>query len=1162
MLEFACKCRAYASLNSANAFQRQNRRFVSGGLKIRSRSLQYLPTLQPLSENLQATVSMTIDSLHQETAGHTDTKVQVEHNDSKMQNNDPETPFNPALIQMLTPSLQKQVFAHSPKEPHPEQVKISLDHLHKHQLAQKKPPPGKPIDFSLPKLAGKGIDEHFYWIGAHVAEPWLTKAKRLTREKLPRMPKKWSDKPGWSRYAYDDTCKPVQYPDGDLVVFDVETMPADGPWPILAIAATPEAWYSWTSPRIAESVTFSELGSSQLAQSDKMIHFGHNELERIIVGHNVGYDRARIWEEYNLAGTRTRFLDTMSLHVACSGLSSQQRGAWLSQHKEKERRLEAGDAQEEDVPDWMRCSSMNALDHVSELYLGKKLDKLPRNILMTHDWSDIRDNFQALATYCAKDVFATYEVYQAVFPKYLQKCPHPASFGGILLMGSSYLTTDERWFRYIEKAEEAYRQRVENVETKLMYLAEKAIEHHLETESYREDPWLQHLDWTVPVSSRPARTPKSKQLEGMPVWYRDLWDPKIKRIRLTTTKRVAPYLLRLQWRGYNVYYSKAMGCWTFCVPRTDTFHNKAPPLTVSHDPTHKNHDPVIFADSKHVYYRIPHKDGDDSNVGNPLSKSYIQAFEDGVLTSQYPEAKEILRSNAECTYWLGNRQRIMDQFVLKTGQEHGFSQPAGVIIPQVIVMGTVTRRAVEKTWMTASNAKPNRIGSELKAQIAPPPGYAFVGADVDSQELWISSLIGDSRFGMHGATALGWMTLQGAKADGTDLHSRSAQILGIGRDNAKIFNYGRIYGAGVKYATSLLLQFNAEMTEEDARTKAVELFVKTKGLQQRSYKASQNPFGRTYYHGGTESFMFNMLERTAASEHPRTPALGCEIPDALTPKNVKTEYMTSRINWVVQSSGVDYLHLLLVSMDYIIKQFGIEARLLISIHDEVRFLVKESDKHRTALALQVANIWTRALFSSRLGIDDLPQSCAFFSAVDVDLCLRKEVDMTCVTPSNPEAVPSGEHFDVHETLKVTDGSLGTPEMYERGKEHVKRDLREIWIRLGMSPEEADEEMGQLEFKITHQETSIDEQVTADEDLFSGRITVPTSARQWTLQLVDDLGKRIQVPGPLKCSLHDKYWLLLQDAGSKEEVDAVLKKYKDDVVKRVEPFIQKKVKARL
>ncbi len=81
---------------------------------------------------------------------------------------------------------------------------------------------------------------------------------------------------------------------------------------------------------------------------------------------------------------------------------------------------------------------------------------------------------------------------------------------------------------------------------------------------------------------------------------------------------------------------------------------------------------------------------------------------------------------------------------------------------KIACLGTLTRRAVEKTWLTASNAKEDRVGSELKAMVIAPDDYTFVGADVDSQELWIAAVIGDSHFtGEHGSTALGWMTLQG-----------------------------------------------------------------------------------------------------------------------------------------------------------------------------------------------------------------------------------------------------------------------------------------------------------------------------------------------------------------------------------------------------------------
>ena len=138
--------------------------------------------------------------------------------------------------------------------------------------------------------------------------------------------------------------------------------------------------------------------------------------------------------------------------------------------------------------------------------------------------------------------------------------------------------------------------------------------------------------------------------------------------------------------------------------------------------------------------------------------------------------------------------------------------------------------------------------------------------------------------------------------------------------------------------------------------------------------------------------------------------------------------MTSRVNWVVQSSGVDYLHLILIAVKYLAQVYHIEIRFMISIHDEVRFLTTDRDCYRAALALQIANLWTRAYFAERLGMLDLPQSVAFFAAVDVDNILRKEVDMECVTPSQPIPFPKGEAFNLEDLL---DRGVSLGEAYHR-----------------------------------------------------------------------------------------------------------------------------------
>ena len=503
-------------------------------------------------------------------------------------------------------------------------------------------------------------------------------------------------------------------------------------------------------------------------------------------------------------------------------------------------------------------------------------------------------------------------------------------------------------------------------------------------------------------------------------------------IDVSMKKTIAPLLLRLQWQGHPLLHSREHK-WLYPLSKAKHDAEKRSGNKARGDPvTFKvGLDDRLAQDRENVYFRLPHPGGEGKNVGNPMAKSFVKPIETGELgpeaTANGDEtsanaAFDATNMNISCSYWMSARERIMDQMVV-------YRDPSfGMILPQMITMGTVTRRAVEATWLTASNAKKNRIGSELKAMIRAPPGHAIVGADVDSEELWISSVMGDSQFGMHGATAIGWMTLEGTKSAGTDLHSKTANILAISRDAAKVFNYSRIYGAGQKHAVQLLMQGDATLSKEKATKLAKDLYKATKGDKVTRDRRLAPGAVPSIWQGGSESYLFNILESIALSDRPMTPALGCGLTKALSKSYLEegTAYMPSRINWVVQSSGVDYLHLLIVSMEYLLRKYDIKARYLISVHDEVRYLAQDEDRYRTALALQIANVWTRALFCYNLGIDDVPQGVAFFSAVDVDHVLRKEVFMTCETPSHPNPIPAGESLDIHKVLEKTGGILGVP----------------------------------------------------------------------------------------------------------------------------------------
>ncbi|CAR22372.1 DNA-directed DNA polymerase gamma MIP1 [Lachancea thermotolerans CBS 6340] len=932
--------------------------------------------------------------------------------------------INPVGIQHLSKHLHEQVFGSinaQPQQPglsYEEKemlTRLSRTFLKNHGLLGKKTAISAPISFDLPQLQGRSLDEHFQKLGHFASQPYRDLAgSKFTN--IPPRPKTWLRKSGWVRYASGKAPEAVDYPAEATIVFDVETLYKISPYPTLAVALSEEAWYCWTSPFL----------SGESDNPSHLIPLNTLDTTRLVIGHNVGYDRARVLEEYNCQESKAFFLDTMSLHVASSGMCSRQRPQWMQKRKAQDSQSCDG-AQYSNVPDeedpWTTVSTLNSLKDVALLHCGIKLDKAQRDYFATLDRNDIINDFTQMVDYCATDVEATSKVFDVVFPLFLSKCPHPVSFGALRLLSTSLLTTrGDSWKDYIEKSENLYQHSKQSIEKKILAIVEEVVKLKDKKTLIEQDPWLSQLDWTIkPLRITKKGLPaKGQKLPGYPEWYRQLFPTKnSKQAQITIRNRLIPLFFKLSWEGEPVIWTSSHG-WCFAVP-----------VSRSEELEAKNYlkiNPGDVVSPEFTLFKVPHPNGQQFNCTTLVSKQYVQFFEKGILTSHSELAHEALKINSSCAYWISARERVMSQFVVSTRdfpdqfkdlQHKTFSdEEISIILPSVIPMGTVTRRSVENTWLTASNAKKNRIGSELKAQVQAPPGYVFVGADVDSEELWIASLVSDSVFNIHGGTPIGWMCLEGSKSEGTDMHTKTAQILGCSRNEAKIFNYGRIYGAGVKFATQLLKNFNPGLTDYEAKETAEKLYSSTKGLVKRSKTFKK------FWYSGSESILFNKLEHIAEQAAPRTPVLGAGITSSLMKGNLGSNtFLPSRINWAIQSSGVDYLHLLCCSMNYLIKKFSLRARLALSIHDEIRFLTAEKDKYKTAMALQISNLWTRAVFCEQMGIKDLPQNCAFFSAVDIDHVMRKEVDMDCVTPSNKIPIPHGESKDIVSLLKIPESSL-------------------------------------------------------------------------------------------------------------------------------------------
>lgn len=923
-----------------------------------------------------------------------------------------ETRLNPLNIQMLSRNLHKQIFRGLQPKNREEEVQRSIKHLQKHQLWGKETPLLPDVELKLPRMYGTNIDEHFRILAQIQSLPYLEAANKLQLAVIPVMPQVWNWEVGWTRYGPNGESHKVDFPEESALVFDVEVCMMEGQCPTLAVAVSPTNWYSWCSKRlIEERYTWSkELTLADLIPLETPVNSarppGGQWKETLIVGHNVSFDRSYIKEQYLLKGSKVRFMDTMSLHMAISGLTGFQRTLWMANKMGKKRGLQEvkehikKTRQKREGPmigswDWVNISSINNLADVHALYVGgPPLQKEARETFVKGSLRDVKNNFQELMQYCAMDVKATHQVFTEQLPLFIERCPHPVTFSGMLEMGVSYLPVNQNWGRYLEDSQDTYEELQREMKKSLMILADDACQ-LLQDDRYKNDPWLWDLEWDVQefkqkkiaagkkknskkvvetqaIAALPeqeedpgppseeeiagscpsrlaveklketvSRLPKRRQhLPGHPSWYRklcekmsvDSWMPGASLISLQM--RVTPKLMGLTWDGFPLHYTEKHG-WGYLVPgRRDnlvpqedntgpvcphraiegvykehceknskeqpkyldssgaddlvwtdsTVWEKMEELDSLESLTEENGvrkqtnvvrkkreaaDPHYIPEESRCHYhhgngpyndvdipgcwffKLPHKDGNQNNVGSPFSKDFLSKMEDGTLRAgrSGTNAARALEINKMISFWRNAHKRISSQMVLwlrkielprivSRHKDYDNDAQYGAILPQVITAGTVTRRAVEPTWLTASNARRDRVGSELKAMVQVPPGYHLVGADVDSQELWIAAVLGEAHFaGMHGCTAFGWMTLQGKKSQGTDLHSRTADAVGISREHAKVFNYGRIYGAGQPFAEKMLMQFNHRLSQTEADHKAKQMYTLTKGI--RRYHLSE-----------------------------------------------------------------------------------------------------------------------------------------------------------------------------------------------------------------------------------------------------------------------------------------------------------------------------------
>jgi DNA polymerase gamma 1 len=340
-----------------------------------------------------------------------------------------------------------------------------------------------------------------------------------------------------------------------------------------------------------------------------------------------------------------------------------------------------------------------------------------------------------------------------------------------------------------------------------------------------------------------------------------------------------------------------------------------------------------------------------------------------------------------------------------------YGEDALVTLPEILAHGTVTRRTVESLMVTMCSTKNWRIGTELKTRVQAPDGWKIVGADFDGQEMQIAAIYSDRWEGGYvGCSPFGYNVLSGSKEAGTDPHSALARLCGIDRDTAKIVGFAVLYGAGARGVQNYIRRKYPEKSAAEVKNLSFTLLKTKKGVQRNGL-----------YEDGLDSGAFNLMEEISMrSRLPQLPCLGTKISTAMRPSAVGDDFKTGRTNWTIQASGAEILAIILTATHWLAKEYRIPARFVLSIHDEVWFMVPEKYAEQFAVLFQIAHLYTWSLFHDAVGIPELPLSRAFFSSVAIDNRIRKSPRECTVTPSNPGGAnePNGVEYSMRELAEI------------------------------------------------------------------------------------------------------------------------------------------------
>jgi DNA polymerase gamma 1 len=322
---------------------------------------------------------------------------------------------------------------------------------------------------------------------------------------------------------------------------------------------------------------------------------------------------------------------------------------------------------------------------------------------------------------------------------------------------------------------------------------------------------------------------------------------------------------------------------------------------------------------------LPHPKKGDKNVVRLFSKNFFEYFDKEIITSDSNLAEDILGTVMKTSFWVGNQSRF-NQAVDLVPNESGDL----LLLPEIVSIGTTTRRASSKIWHVLPKPSSKKLGSGFMSFIKPSKGHVILHADLDSVEAVIAALYNLDRSGK--SNIFTESVIYGVKENDTDVHSINAKMFNIPRSAAKAFLYSSLYGSGIKGLATTLLGNNPSLGLSAATDMATQFLNGLRGSKKDGF-----------YVGGTASRCFNYLIELTKKD--TAGFLNSDYSHALKQDVVNNDFFTSRANAGIQSVGRMMLDIWLTEV--IKKSPWIEF--YYSVHDQLIFNCPEE---KVELAIQ------------------------------------------------------------------------------------------------------------------------------------------------------------------------------------------------------------------